>query len=288
MKRVTPLPFDDDTALKNMAINKRLDVFPILKNNHKKILAAYKEYSKKKGRASKINPIQVSTTLKSGLIKQYNSPCNEIKIIKEIRKKLSVNVCPMCGSFNTGTLDHLLPKDVFPEFAIYTINLVPACSCNTRRGAVYIGEKAGERILHPYFDEILMERLVTATFNGSPALPEIGVCVCYSGTQKKAASFHVEKIIKKTDIIEWLSFHWLNVLRDLDTYVPEIRKGIITRRDLRLALTQSLARCDREYGTPNNWKSIFFSGLLDSPLFIDFLLNITLEIRSGFKSPEDI
>src|SRR5262245_19880217 len=39
--------------------------------------------------------------------------------------------CPLCGHRNVKTLDHYLPKALFPALTVTPINLIPACSdCN--------------------------------------------------------------------------------------------------------------------------------------------------------------
>jgi len=50
-------------------------------------------------------------------------------------------------------------KTDFPAFAIFGRNLVPACKCNSKRSTLLIGPNPGERILHPYYDDVLGERL---------------------------------------------------------------------------------------------------------------------------------
>ena len=62
--------------------------------------------------------------------------------------------CPMCGSSGGRSLDHALPKALFPEFSIVRENLVPACTiCNSdEKGVEYRGTKSPERHIHPYYD----------------------------------------------------------------------------------------------------------------------------------------
>lgn len=70
--------------------------------------------------------------------------------------------CPMCGSLHSGTLDHIFPQSDYPEFAVFSRNLVPACKCNSKRQNDLLGDGQGERILHPYYDVCLGERLLSA------------------------------------------------------------------------------------------------------------------------------
>lgn len=79
-----------------------------------------------------------------------------IEIIK-FRDELFTNAvkCPYCNIGETETIDHYLPKKYFPEYALYSRNLVPSCyKCNT----IYKGETFKEDqirvFIHPYYDNI--------------------------------------------------------------------------------------------------------------------------------------
>jgi len=77
-------------------------------------------------------------------------------VMKRLRRpKGGYASCPMCGSSGGGSLDHALPRSIFPEFSIVRENLVPACSiCNTdEKGAEYQGKFIHERLIHPYYDQ---------------------------------------------------------------------------------------------------------------------------------------
>jgi 5-methylcytosine-specific restriction endonuclease McrA len=59
--------------------------------------------------------------------------------------------CPMCGSSVTGSVDHYLPKEDFPEFSVMAANMVPACAhCNSgMKRQTFRGVTPNERFLHP-------------------------------------------------------------------------------------------------------------------------------------------
>ena len=62
----------------------------------------------------------------------------------------------MCGSSVTGSVDHYLPKEDFPEFSVMAANMVPACAhCNSgMKRQTFRGVTPNERFLHPYFDTL--------------------------------------------------------------------------------------------------------------------------------------
>lgn len=62
--------------------------------------------------------------------------------------------CPFCDQRNVSTLDHILPKTLYPALAVAPVNLVGACiECNKAKLAM-APKTAGDTILHPYFDDI--------------------------------------------------------------------------------------------------------------------------------------
>ncbi len=82
----------------------------------------------------------------------------------QILKRIAVARCPFCGIGESSTLDHYLPKEQYPEFAVYSLNLVPACSpCNTRKRDKVIDEDTDVRLfVHPHFDEIPADSFLVA------------------------------------------------------------------------------------------------------------------------------
>ncbi|MGL4914126.1 MAG: HNH endonuclease [Romboutsia sp.] len=68
--------------------------------------------------------------------------------------------CPHCGLSEPDTIDHYLPKDVFPEFSILPINLVPMCGrCNNIKNTDW--EINGYRnSIHFYFDSFIDKKFL--------------------------------------------------------------------------------------------------------------------------------
>ena len=74
-------------------------------------------------------------------------------------KLLAREECPYCGGCGEfvddegiGTLDHFLPKAMFPAYSVLPANLVPACAtCNTGMSSNFPID-ANHQPLHPYFD----------------------------------------------------------------------------------------------------------------------------------------
>jgi len=70
--------------------------------------------------------------------------------------------CPLCGGRLVTTLDHHLPKALYPALAVAPLNLVPSCGdCNKAKLAL-VPRNAADVSLHPYFDHIDDERWLRA------------------------------------------------------------------------------------------------------------------------------
>lgn len=66
--------------------------------------------------------------------------------------KLAAGRCPLCGHRPVTTLDHYLPKTLYPLLCVTPTNLVPACSdCNKAKSDNSF-PAAADQPLHPYFD----------------------------------------------------------------------------------------------------------------------------------------
>ncbi|UCJ16929.1 hypothetical protein K5Q02_00550 [Pseudomonas sp. MM211] len=88
-------------------------------------------------------------------------------------RDLPIGSCPMCGNLTLGTVEHYLPKTPFPEFSVFSWNLVPSCSsCNQKRGSKHVNG-ISQKLLHPIFDSVLLHKLRLVTrFNTSDAVTQ--------------------------------------------------------------------------------------------------------------------
>jgi hypothetical protein len=75
-------------------------------------------------------------------------------IYDELLSALPYGRCPLCGQRTVSTLDHHLPKSLYPALAVTPANLVPAClDCNKAKFET-APKSSEEETLHPYFDDI--------------------------------------------------------------------------------------------------------------------------------------
>jgi hypothetical protein len=188
--------------------------------------------------------------------------------IDQLREAQAHQVCPMCGSLHSGTLDHLLPQADYPEFSIFSLNLVPACKCNSIRQNVLKGTPPGERILHPYFDACLSERLIAAQFTDLGEVPKVTLKILVDALHPEydAIEFHVRTIVERTFIKGYLADRWSDLCRKPSLVIRALAHHVPNTQGLEEILHEELELLDDIHRGKNNWNSLFVAGLLDPPV----------------------
>ncbi|MBI1685916.1 HNH endonuclease signature motif containing protein [Caulobacter hibisci] len=267
MNRLDPPAFlDDHAALKALSENNGVGSYPKLAGYLTPIDAGYTRYAAAKGDATAIARVAIPGKLGKLLIGHYKQPPNDLSYITRMRDESRVDTCPMCGAFFGGTLDHILPKARYKAFAVLGLNLVPACGCNSRRGDDVRGSGPGERILHPYFDDILRERILAAQFEDPGPAPRISVRILQDpgSPDYPAIKFHYDNLIMRTDLVRYLRKFWGKLISQPSVTVTRFREIPRTWEALDQMLREELQDRDDKYESRNNWESILIAGLLDA------------------------
>ncbi|HWU03156.1 MAG TPA: hypothetical protein VN222_10490 [Novosphingobium sp.] len=201
----------------------------------------------------------------------YNSPAevsSQAPILKQLRDR-KLRFCPACGEEGTpNTLDHYLPKDGYPHFAITPVNLAPMCDiCQSAKGTETVDEDGHRIFLHPYYDEFLTAQVIRLVI-GRPF--------------KAPQNFVLRPDLDLPDDLAAL------VQRHIRGLELESRYGIFFREEyLRLLrLTQEARAAGRdirediptfkrmhEMRAPNLWPHIFFSAVVDDAELLEYLAN---------------
>lgn len=138
--------------------------------------SAYAHYRKVHGDPWILSPAVVLLNIKQEQLALYDNRKNGGPLTL-IRQTVGILCCPMCGSPTTGTLDHYLPRDQYPDFSVLPCNLVPACGvCNSgAKGKIYKGAPSPKRFLQPYFNTIagqeIRRALVQPRYKASTFIP---------------------------------------------------------------------------------------------------------------------
>ncbi|MEZ8516122.1 hypothetical protein AB9R81_10925 [Vibrio cyclitrophicus] len=203
---------------------------------------------------------------KANLIDLYKPKADSDLHIKlhQMRRKHKLRACPSCGEDGApGTLDHYLPKEVFPELSICFQNLTPMCDqCQGKKGTDYISSTGRKRFFHPYYDEIndcFFHIKITPPYD-APKQFELQIVRCESKHLKTLIS-HVIGVGLQDRIEEYCeSMH--ESLIDVFLEEPSLTSTVDRVKDFHaLESKKSL----------NAWGAIYYKSVLNTPDFLDYL-----------------
>jgi 5-methylcytosine-specific restriction endonuclease McrA len=271
MKKL-PLPIhNDERIIATLAENRKLtSSYPYLKQRLPDVKVQYQQYIAQNGNPFNLTKMVMSNELKTGLISNYNSPPKELKYIETLRNTID-DICAMCGSKFPWSLDHILPKDDYPEWAVFSKNLVPACRCNITRGKALLGDPHTQaRVLHPYFDDVFDTRQLSCLITTTNNFRWINLELRFlqpEHPQFESIKFHVKKVVKPAGIEKYLQrTKWSKMtLKPSNAIRALFKRGILTVDQVAECIAEDLDWYDEQTGTPNNWDSVFLHGLLNSP-----------------------
>lgn len=279
-----PIGINDQAALISLAENERLNSFGHLQPHVASIQLGYQSYIAANGDASQITKVALPIAIEDFLKAHYTKPPKELPHIAKLRADNAGQTCPMCGSEKCGTLDHIFPKKEFASFAIFSLNLVPACDCNILRHNAVKGQAGGQRILHPYFDAILSQRLVAARFDDLGAVPKISIQVVLDAADPlyNAVCFHTDAVVRKTHVLTWMAARWASLVRMPASRIRSLQHIPANLDELVDILQQEQAFVDEDKVSKNSWESMFVSGLLDQHV-IDWLF---MQLTQPGRAPD--
>ena len=158
--RNLPLPtINADDYFEKIAKEKYDPISARLLRMRSRVKIAYSSYSTNFKSLENVPPLGLTGVRQAALLHAYNVRTLTMQILREELLNPSVewfDECPYCGISEPKTLDHYLPKEDYPEFAILPANLIPICHvCNTTYKGKKIFSNTGMRLfLHSYADEI--------------------------------------------------------------------------------------------------------------------------------------
>lgn len=205
---------------------------------------------------------RVKITGKKSFIEHYDNPKIFSDFIFNFRNDNRSFFCYMCGGMNAGTLDHLLPKDNYPEFSFFSKNLIPSCDCNSKKSD---NISSG---LNPHFYEDCDKELFYLDIfihglagNQVQYSFEIKVKNGFSTKLLGLLNYHLENhIMKFSDIDNYMKNQCGRVLNN-PIQALSIRKKI-TRSQLIEKVEDLYFIAKNEAGSANRWDAILYKGLL--------------------------
>lgn len=218
-------------------------------------------------------PNEILNPSKEDLLTLYDYQSGTITSLRENIKDLQIktitNTCQNCTIDSAKTLDHILPKSIFPEFIVNPINLFPCCTtCNSYK-LTTVENGGGKFYLNLYLDEL-------------PAEQYLFVEVFIDQHDEINFLFFLENIDDKIDpkLFSVIENHYTNLhlfermaSKSIE-YISEFENEILKFRQLLPLETiievyiKTANENKKAYGF-NHWKCILEISLLNSPLFMD-------------------
>jgi 5-methylcytosine-specific restriction endonuclease McrA len=115
--------------------------------------------------------VSLTTEQKEDLIHCYESPTGALNGLKQDIETHHNDNCPevaalcqYCGlTYGPSDFDHYLPKELFPEFSVLSLNLVPCCGhCNGLKDTAWTDANGRRRIVSFYYDVLPDTRFLIA------------------------------------------------------------------------------------------------------------------------------
>ncbi len=207
--------------------------------------------------------------IKTRFLTLYGSPADDSvqKPILDHLRKRTLQLCPACGEDGTpNTLDHYLPKNSYPEFAITTVNLFPMCDiCQGWKGEKTVND-AGERLfLHPYFDAFLAQQAVSLEIGGpynAPRTISLGAHPDLDPALQLLVARHLQELGMDRRYYHFFREQYIRLLGS----ASDIREDGLNMRQ-QIGLFRRTARRK----AINSWGHIFYDAVLRNEELLEYL-----------------
>lgn len=217
----------------------------------------------------------ISKNLKiGGLLRAfYLAPPKDVKEVLRVRRRdHNLLECPSCGyPTEPDTLDHFLPKEDWPEYAIFPNNLVPQCrGCAPVKGQRYYGTTENSALfLNPIYSDAISSvqfKIDVILEKGRPKF-SIGFSIgCHVSSQdKERVIVHLQKLNVKERIRVFCYrhySHWKQMRSQQGLNIP-------------VAFTAALGPKQVNEQEGRNWAVAFMQGVLRNPAVVADLQSVS-------------
>lgn len=191
--------------------------------------------------------------------------------IKELQTDTLKKLCPYCGIGKPDTLDHYLPKGIFPEFSILGINLIPCCpTCNTKKGEWWLNG-SNRAFINIYFDTFIEKKFLCAKIFFNDERSYLPLIKFYLEQPEDICNDNFSIIKSHFEKLELLDLYQEYCSSDLIDLFEEIclaaKNGISIKQE-KETFFDCYINSVKKSGI-NYWKNVMKIAILDSDEFFD-------------------
>ncbi|MDC5819503.1 HNH endonuclease [Vibrio europaeus] len=204
------------------------------------------------------------------LVYMYEGSSKIVSALKEsIKNNQEIHlrqICPSCGLLPANTVDHYIPKELYPDFSIYSKNLIWTCATCNGRKLQYWKEPNYRGIINFYVDEIPTFNFINCDVKISNGI----LSAVYSLKEYKLTNY--PNIVKHFDRLRVLDVYKEHMPSKLGEIVADLSsyKGKVNSKDVkRILLTQYFQR-RRDFGV-NDWKACLLREIITGKHYLQYI-----------------
>ena len=194
--------------------------------------------------------------------------CAQKAVLTTMRTSHGLNHCPACGEpGKPNTLDHYLPKALYPHFCVTPLNLFPMCDACQDLKDIKTGDAANPRFfIHPYYDVFVANQVIELNIQPPYATPTftLGVRPGLAADETALVTRHVQELKIEARFGDYFVEQHLRLLR----LVNNLRQS---GQDVRAALSGF-----RDAVAPsgaNVWDHVFYAATVNDAGLMHYLEN---------------
>ncbi|MGL5053621.1 MAG: nucleotide-binding domain-containing protein [Cetobacterium sp.] len=236
----------------------------ILEMSKEKIKDRYKLYKRD------LEMIELSAEKKKAYLSMYLPATQSVKkeLLIKLEDVLDGDYCPYCGIVMPDTIEHILPKDYFSEFSIYSKNLIPCCwKCNLEKGTSIKNFTNQEyEVYNFYEDQIPEEEFLKVEIKENRKNINIEFSI-----KENAPQLFINHI-NKLKLLKRYKENSVPIITELKREIQN-EKGKIVREDLIETCKKSYSNEKQNYGV-NYWKGLLKLEISNSKIAQDYIFGI--------------
>ncbi len=184
--------------------------------------------------------------------------------------------CPYCLLNRPNTLDHYFDKSDYPEYSVFTPNLIPCCSeCNTLKGTRLFDDGQQRQFMHFYLDNIPDYQYLFVRFIVDSPKPTPQISVNLQFRENEPLERQIRNHFSQLDLLR--KYHDAIISR-LPVVLGEIKIAKNSGSSLyqMQEIMQIKFRALTDTYKSNYWETSMYEGLLSSEEFLKTFYNSEL------------